>query len=251
MKNDVNLNEEQSGEFQTSGQTNSNIATVNGWLTSTHGIITSLMAILVVVPSLINAVMDVYTAAFNIPKTISEINNVQLFKQHFQQQPVHTAQSIISPTPGEQLPIKLDVYENGDIYIEYGEFSQWFPFKPSKNTASSWLIRSAYAQDTTTQAVSPCTVAEKESTEPAQPNALAAPYYRYMQTDKLEGSTILRDRVYEDGCKETVTIEMNTGVIQSRKTEFVTLNEEQKKYFEQGKGVQAFPPLIINTQKQK
>jgi hypothetical protein len=115
-----------------------------GWLHSLNGKIVSVTAFLVVIPALINGGIDVYKAAANVPKTIYEINNYELFKKHFKHKPV-LSQPIPIKTSEITVDMLLEVYENGDIFVKYGEFEQWFPFKSPAKT--SWvLFKDAYAE---------------------------------------------------------------------------------------------------------
>ncbi len=91
------------------------------------------------------------------------------------------------------IDMKLSIYEAGDIFAEYGDYSQWFPF-PLQKTVSLSIISSAYAQS-------------PPPTERAD---------EYTQVDKLKGNKIERERYYSDGIKETYTINPNTGQIQNK-----------------------------------
>jgi hypothetical protein len=113
------------------------------WIKSARGKMISLTALLVVVPALINSGLDAYKAVANIPTNIYDRANDELFKKHFKE----------IPTISEPVPVKnsamtvdmlLEVYPNGDIFIRYGEFRQWFPFKPL-TAASLQLVAEASA----------------------------------------------------------------------------------------------------------
>lgn len=97
-------------------------------LSTFKGIIVSLTALLVVIPALINSGIDVYKSIANIPAGIQEKTNDELFKRHFKDAPIFS-QPIEIKTGNATLEMLLDVYENGDIFVQYGDFSQWFPFK--------------------------------------------------------------------------------------------------------------------------
>ncbi len=110
------------------------------------GIVLSLTALFVVIPAMINSGIDVYNSIANIPDSIQERTNDELFKRHFKESPVFS-QPIEVKTGSATLEMMLDVYENGDILIQYGDFKQWFPFKGASVAGGLPLIGVAYAQD--------------------------------------------------------------------------------------------------------
>jgi hypothetical protein len=143
----------------------------------------------VILPALINGGIDVYKSLLNIPRTDSERVNRELFEQHFNKPPVAVLPVSVKTDLGA-VDMKLSIYDEGDIYVEYGTHTRWFP-SPIRNTASLSLISSAYAQGST----GPSRIGE------------------YSQADKLVGTKIVRERYYSDGTKETYTIDRNTGAI--------------------------------------
>jgi hypothetical protein len=151
-----------------------------------------LTAVLVVLPSLINAGIDVYKSLLDVPKTQFERINAELFQKYFNKSPVVTVPVPVKTSLGT-VKARLSVYEEGDIFAEYGDYSQWFPF-PLRKTASSSLFSTAHAQ-----------------TPPA--TGLTG---EYRQVDKIKGNTIERSRYYSNGTKETYTININTGEIQNK-----------------------------------
>jgi hypothetical protein len=213
---------------------------ITEWIKTTQGIITGVIAVLVVLPSLFNAVIDVYISFFNIPKSINEHNNQQLFQSHFQEKPIHSGVNVIKTDMGN-LSMKLSIYRNGDIFVEYGEYSQWFPYHPPKDVKktanSSWLITDAYADDAPT-GLSPCELAKKGE----QTNTDVAT--SYLLKDARQGDNLLRERIYMDGCRETLTINVNTGQIILRKLETIVLTDQQKQSLNEGKGIQIVPQVI-------
>ena len=154
--------------------------------------IVGLTAVLVVLSSLINAGIDVYKSLLNVPRTQSERINADLFKKYFNRAPLVTVPVPIKTKIGT-IDMKLSIYESGDIFAEYGDYSQWFPF-PLYKSGSLSIISNAYAQSPT-------------PTEKVD---------QYTQVDKLKGNKIERERYYSDGVKETYTINPNTGQIQNK-----------------------------------
>lgn len=220
---------------------------VKNWLQSTQGIIASIIAVLVILPSLINATMDIYISLFNIPRTISEQYNQELFKKHFSALPIHTGASVIKTKEGAELAIKLSVYENGDIYVEYGNYSQWFPFKPNNKDAHlmDYFIPTALAMQTVR--ASPCE--EEVKAESIQSSDFFPPMHYYIQTDSpLTGRTFQRERLYDDGCREITTIDINSGKIVERNFKRIELSETQKALMEE-RAIHLFAPQVIDIQK--
>lgn len=154
--------------------------------------IVGLTAVLVLLPSLINAGIDIYKSLLNVPKTQSERINAELFKKYFNRTPLAMVPVPIKTKIGA-IDMKLSIYEAGDIFAEYGDYSQWFPF-PLQKAVSLSIISSAYAQ-------SPLPAERADE---------------YTQVDKLKGNKIERERYYSDGIKETYTINPNTGQIQNK-----------------------------------
>lgn len=114
------------------------------WIKSARGKMISLTALLVVVPALINSGLDAYKAVANIPTNIYDRANDELFKKHFKNKPV-LSQPVPVKTSEMTVEMLLEVYEDGDIFVKYGKFEQWFPFKPL-TTASLQLVAEASAQ---------------------------------------------------------------------------------------------------------
>jgi len=110
----------------------------------------------------------------------------------------------------------VDVYKDGDINLTVGPNSEWFPFNPVRQAT---LIRKAFAE------------------------AAVSPAGKYVQTQREEGRTIVRERIYENGFRETVVIDQNTGQTIRRSTEMRPLSAEEKARVEQG--IRSRPPIII------
>lgn len=235
-------------QYQVQGKTSS--SNFAGWLKTTEGIITSIIAILVVIPSMINAVVDVYVTILDIPSSLPEQNNQRLFKAHFEESPAHTGVGTIRTERGD-LNVKLNVYENGDIYIEYGKFSQWFPFDPEsvapeEGESVGWLMRSAYAEVAT--ALSPCEVVQNEEGDDKPQLAM----HRYIQQEnQVKTGKLQRVRIYDDGCKETLFVEINSGKILSRQLITVELTDDLKTKLEGERSVEMFAPEIIDVRRSK
>jgi hypothetical protein len=158
---------------------------VKGW-------VVGLTSVLVVIPALINAGLDIYNATLDVPKTGSERINAELFQQYFNKEPVVTMPVPIATNRGTTT-MKLSVYQAGDIYVEYGDSTRWFPFPVQKQAAFS-LVSTAYAQ----------------SSSPKQGAGA------YSQIERIEGNKIVRERYYANGVKETILLNRNTGTIENK-----------------------------------
>lgn len=97
---------------------------MKGWLTG-------LVGVLVVLPSLINAGLDVYSSLLKLPKTEAERVNEKLFRENFGKQPVATVPVPIKQNNGI-VEVRFQIYEKGDVFVEFGSFSQWFPFPSTR-----------------------------------------------------------------------------------------------------------------------
>lgn len=156
--------------------------TIRNWVIGVTGV-------LIVVPALIYAGIDILKAVDDIP--LAEKTNEALFKKYFGKSPLHTVPIPIKKD-GMIAEVKFSVYEEGDIYIEYGNRSQWFesPLNKSKDVASSFsIINKAYAQD------------------------LSHLYGPYQQFDQYRGQLIERTRRYASGAVEVLLINPRSGQI--------------------------------------
>lgn len=149
--------------------------------------------VLLVVPALINAAYDVYAAALKLPRTDAEKVNTELFKKYFNKQPL-----AVMPLPVKNhigtVDARFAIYEEGEIYVEFGKFSQWFPFPKTEQTAVAGfsLIPSAFAQT---------------------PQRPPLPTQRTIasQQESIAAGVLLRSRVYSDGTTETRRIDIRSG----------------------------------------
>ena len=92
----------------------------------------------------------------------------------------------------------LEVYENGDAYVSYGEHSQWFPFKTAVASRGISLLSEAYAQEV---------------------RSIPQPSGRYQQAENLESGVVTRTRTFENQVKEVIRIDRNSGNIIGRSVE--------------------------------
>jgi len=159
--------------------------------------IMGLTAVLVVLPSLINGGIDVYKAALNIPRTKTERINMELFRKYFNKPPVTSLPVPIKSSMGT-VEAKFSIFEEGDIFVEYGNFSQWFPLprpETAKVTNVSFVSRAI-----------------------AQENRSARGIGTYQQTDRFDGPILTRKRVYENGVIEQQRINSRSGQILEQTT---------------------------------
>jgi hypothetical protein len=117
---------------------------VGEWLMSIKGVVVALTALLVVVPALINSAHDVYNAVVRNPTNVYARTNDELFRKHFKDKPV-LSQPLAIKTATQTAEMLLEVYENGDIFVKYGTFTQWFPVESLK-AAGGPLVGDAAAQ---------------------------------------------------------------------------------------------------------
>lgn len=158
--------------------------------------VVGLTAVLIVLPSLINAGNDVYEALFNKPKTDRERTSNELFAKYFNKQPISQNSHEIKNGPGT-IDVRFEIYEEGEVLVQYGKVTHWFPLPKADphTTAGLSLLSSAFAA------------------EDSGPRGVG----NYTQTDSREGGILVRVRVYENGVIETLRIDPRTGQILDRK----------------------------------
>ena len=101
-------------------------------------------AVLVAGAGVINGAIDLTKAIFKIPTNVYDKTNEELFKIHFNKKPV-LSQPVEIKSASLTVQMLLQVYESGDLFVRYGDFQQWLPFKAPKSAAFS-LFSQAYAQ---------------------------------------------------------------------------------------------------------
>lgn len=180
-------------------------ASLGGWggikqlLVKLRFVLAGLAGVLVLVPPLIKGMGDIYKEFNNLPRNEVEAVNAEMFRKHFGQPPVYEADVPVTTPSGQVSVPRISVYESGDIWVKYGEVSQWFRF-PRQAAASSppadtrvgrsWLS-SAHAQAV-----------------PAAPH----PPTRVQQRDEwLADGVILRQVRRADGSSDSWRINTNTG----------------------------------------
>jgi hypothetical protein len=162
-------------------------------------VLAGLAGVLVLVPPLIKGVGDIYKELNHLPRNEVEAVNAEMFRKHFGRPPVYEADVPVAAPSGQVTVPRISVYDSGDIWVKYGEVSQWFRF-PQQGAASpraadprigwSWLP-SAHAQ-----AVPPA----------------PRPAVRVQQHDEwLADGVILRQVRRADGSSESWRINTNTG----------------------------------------
>jgi len=158
--------------------------------------IAGVTSVLVVLPALVNAGYDIYAKVAKLPKTDAESTNEELFKKYFNKEPVLTF-----PVPVKQdngtVEVRFAIYDEGDVFVEFGRMTQWFRFpahKASQPSASSFLISTAHAQ--------PVTAIQGSGS--------------YVQKDTMDGKLLIRQRRYANGVNEKVVLETRSGLILER-----------------------------------
>lgn len=148
--------------------------------------------VLLVVPALINAGYDVYATALKLPRTDAEKVNTEMFKKYFNKAPLATLPVPVKSSVGT-VDARFAIYEEGEIYVEFGKFSQWFPFPRAGQPKREFsLLSSAFAQ---TQA---------RVDLPAQ-GGIAS------QRESISGGVLVRSRIYADGTTEQRKIDLRSG----------------------------------------
>lgn len=106
-----------------------------------------LTGVLLGIPALINAGVDVYDAIMNIPKGSAEILSERKRSEHFQEEPLFSHELSIQEKSARKV-LKLFIYPNADIYVNYSGYEQWLPAQNPKTDVVSFIsfISSANAE---------------------------------------------------------------------------------------------------------
>lgn len=154
-----------------------------------------LTSVLVVIPAVINAGIDIYASLAKLPKSEAEKVNVALFQKYFNKQPVAAFPVPIKQSNGT-VEVRFSVYEEGDVFVEFGRFTQWFPFPAGQSPTTAFSVfAQAYAQS----------------------NAGLRGAGAYQQTDQMQGDAIVRKRAFENGVVEQYVLNPRTGDIEDFK----------------------------------
>jgi len=189
-------------------------AAVKKWLAGLAGV-------LVVLPAIINAGIDIYASFAKLPKSEAERTNVALFQKYFNKQPVAAFPVPIKQSNGT-VEVRFSIYEEGDVFVEFGRFTQWFPFPgPGPTPVAFSLIGEAHAQG----------------------NAAVKGFGPYQQSDRMQGSVILRERAFENGVTEKYVLNPATGDI----LEFSARREADANV---GPGVAKLAPIDLDAIRQ-
>lgn len=204
--------------------------TVKAWVIGLTGV-------LLVLPALINSGIDIYKALLNIPSTESEAINTQLFQDHFQETPV-TVVPVSIKTDNGNVVMQMSIYENGDIYAEYGFHSQWFPMPGKKQAVAHSvlpLVSVSYAADRQHMA--------------NQSNARSS----FVQQDVIQNNQINRSRYYSNGQLETFSINIQTGAIKNKQFRQIgkTPQASPSAPIKQKPNFQSIEVDLVNLKKQK
>ncbi|WP_139834232.1 MULTISPECIES: hypothetical protein [unclassified Pseudomonas] len=158
--------------------------------------IVGLAGVLVVIPSLINSAYAIYASINKLPRTDSERINVEFFKKYWGKKPVNELPVSIK-RGGADYQVNFSVWDEGDVFIQYGNMSQWFAFpsQPSTLASGNSIIMSAYAD--------------------------SGPGFQkfdggYKQMDSFDGNNAIRERNYFNGIKERQVFDVRTGEIINR-----------------------------------
>lgn len=153
--------------------------------------IVKVTGVLVVIPALLNGVVDIYSVIAKLPKTDSEKLNLELFKKYFNKQPVAAFPIPIKQNNGT-VEVRFQVFDEGDVFIEFGNYTQWFPFPKTSLNRVGWLpIKQAVAQD-----VRP-----------------SRGFGHFTQKETINNGIITRERRWENGVLESTQIDARTGEI--------------------------------------
>lgn len=166
----------------------------NGWSKLTK-LVVGLTGVLLVIPSLINSAKDIYNSINEIPRSDSERLNVELFKKYWGKTPIGELPLLIS-RGGANYMVSFKVYDEGDVYMQYGNRIQWFAFPSSTGPSIS------------KGAVIPTAEADDSSYRP-----IDSMFRPIQQIDSFEGGNAISEKLYINGIRERQVIDLRTGRI--------------------------------------
>lgn len=149
--------------------------------------IVGITSVLVVVPALLNAGLDIYNRIHEIPASEGERTNIKLYTDNFGKTPI-LKENVSWEGAAGKVTMELEVHEGGDILVRYGNSSQWLKSPVHESVSAFEIFSSAYAQDT-------------------RADGEKAIYKR----ETMKGKTITLELFFEDGSKETRTVNKRTG----------------------------------------
>ena len=114
------------------------------WIETTKGRIVGATAIVAALVGLINGGIDLYKSILKMPDNIYDRTNGELFAKHFNKTPI-VSQPVQIKSSSLSVEMLLQVYESGDVFVRYGEFQQWLPFRKPKVAEFSFFPQ-AFAQ---------------------------------------------------------------------------------------------------------
>jgi hypothetical protein len=204
----------------TNGISNNNNAEISS--NKLRNWIASLTGVLVVLPALINAGIDIRSTIMNLPQTESEQINSEMFKKYFGKTPL-TAMNVPIGLDLGTVNLHLEVHSEGDILVKVGEMSQWFEFPRPSPILGSNIISSANASDA----------------EPVdQPDS-------YQQRDSIKDGKMQREYYYPGkNYKKICEIDTVTGHWDCR-TEHVQSTQTVPNDISEPVKVQQFPTLLF------
>lgn len=114
------------------------------WIETTMGKIVGATAIVAALVGLVNGGIDLFKSILKIPDNIYDRTNGELFEKHFNKTPI-VSQPVQIKSSSLSVEMLLQVYESGDVFVRYGDFQQWLPFRKPKIAEFS-IFPQAFAQ---------------------------------------------------------------------------------------------------------
>lgn len=176
-------------------------ACVDTALDGLKGSLTRIVAVVLVVPSLATAGYQAYASLSGKPKTAAQADNQRLFVKYFNKQPLVTIPVTVKQERGAVQAL-FSVYDEGDVYVEYGQSTQWFPFPHPAAPAPAGLslIGAAHAAPVARSAPAP------------------RPAAQFQQSESMEDNYLLRTRRWDNGVVEESRIDVRSGAVVEHRT---------------------------------
>ncbi len=108
------------------------------WLRSMTAKVLAITTLLAAVVGLVNGAVDVYRKVTNVATNIYDRTNETLFRKNFGRPPL-VSQPVQIKLADVTVEMLLQVYDTGDVFVRYGDFQQWLPFRQMRTSSLSFV----------------------------------------------------------------------------------------------------------------
>lgn len=181
-------------------------------LGNTKNVVAAVTGVVIVMIGFAKATYDGYAWWVELPRSPIERENVELFKAHFKEPPVLSQPVAVEPSSTGAATLVVDVYKNGDLFVLYGKNSRWLPMPREKGKSlASIIVPDAMAEES--------------------PGSLGPDKYSQKWHESASG-TVVRERVYNDGTRESLEIDPRSGSVVGRSESQKPLSGQERQAIE-------------------